>query len=301
MGSRALRFLLACMSGCVPLLCVSAPSLPPRSLVSRLLDAREGVRRPTREMWFLPDPAADRQDWPFDVARVEALLERVLVWTEDGAFRLRTESEGASGDGRERSAAALAYVNRVIAEWAVMQLDAKYERCDAETVRKLAQYRVDLDGDFWRKFAILTKKGMSGGGASTVGGWIAGWKVGEKMFLLLTSDLAEKGCPRDYQFVMWDGRKDWPIAGFDTFPDAARALAAMRVTKSPTAASNLAALLFARDANRRVYMPDYLESLLRRAAGDGCEAAFHNLGVLMESQGDLEQARAFLSREATQE
>lgn len=276
-------------------------ALPARSLVSRLLDAREGFRAPAKEMRFRADPLDDRSDWPFDVARVEALLARALVWSEEGAFRLKTEAPGASGDARARSEAALAYVNRVMAEWAVLQLDAKFARCDAQTVRHLAQYRVDLDADFWKRFAILTKKGLLGGGASGVGGWIAGWKVDGKMFLLLTSDLTAKGCPRDYQFVMWDGRKDWPIAGFDTFPDAPRAHAAMRVTKDPVAASNLAALLFAREANRHVYMPEYLESLLRRAAGDGCEEAFYNLGVLKESQGDLEQARAFFSRESSVE
>jgi len=43
-------------------------------------------------------------------------------------------------------------------------------------------------------------------------------------------------------------------------------------------------------------MPEYVESLLRRAAAAGCETAFHNLGVLMEEQGDAEQAKAFFSR-----
>ena len=97
--------------------------------------------------------------------------------------------------------------------------------------------------------------------------------------------------------MKWDGNRDWPIAGFEEFPDAMRALAVMRVTESPVAANNLAALLHAREANRRIYMPDYVEQLLRRSAAGGCETAFHNLGVFMEEQGDAEQAKAFFSRE----
>lgn len=282
--------------GVVALCCCASAKLPPRSLVSRMLDAHEGFKAPAKDMRVVLDLGADPRSWPFDLARVETMLERAVFWSDDGSFRLKRAAAGASGDPREQVAAALSYVNRVIAEWAVMQLDSKFERCDADTVRHLAQYRVDGNPDFWSQFAILTKKGLLGGGTSRVGGWISGWKVADRMFLLLTSDLASRNGSRDYQFVMWDGVKDWPIAGFDTFPDAPRALAAMRVTKSPAAACNLAALLYARDANRHIYMPDYLESLLRRAATDGCETAFYNLGVLMESQGDLEQARAFFSR-----
>ena len=69
---------------------------------------------------------------------------------------------------------------------------------------------------------------------------------------------------------------------------------------SPAAANNLAAFLHAREANRAAYMPDYLLTLLRRAAAEGCEAAFYNLGVLMEEKGDAEQAAAFFSRGGAQ-
>ena len=43
------------------------------------------------------------------------------------------------------------------------------------------------------------------------------------------------------------------------------------------------------------YVPE-VTPLLARAAAAGCETAFHNLGVLMEEQGDAEQAKAFFSR-----
>lgn len=256
-----------------------------------MLDACERAAPPAKAMRWAADDGADPARWPFDVARVEGLLEKALVRAPDGAYVLRRDA--AAG-----AAAARAYVNKVIAEWAVMALDAKFARCDAKTVRALAGYRVDLNPDFWSQFAILTKKGLHGGGSATVGGWIAGWKVADALYLLLTSELGAEGRPRDYQFVMWDGKKDWPIAGFETFPDAARALAVLRVKDCPAAANNVAALLHARDANRRLPMPDYVESLLRRAAAAGCEAAFHNLGVLMEEQGDEEAARAFFSRDA---
>ncbi|MGN0846043.1 MAG: hypothetical protein ACI4RA_01505 [Kiritimatiellia bacterium] len=270
----------------------------PRSLVTRMLDAREGLKAPAKPMLRVADIGADPARWPFDIARVESLLEKALGRAEDGSYFLKRDGDGFHGSSRERSAAALAYVNKVIADWAVMQLDAKFDRCDATTVKALAGYRVDLDAAFWQKFAVLTKKGLFGGGSAKVGGWISAWKVSDRIYLVLTSDLGSEGRPRDYQFVMWDGVRDWPIVGFDSFPDVTRALTALRVKESAVAANNLAALIHARDANRRLYMPEYLESLLRRAATAGCETAFHNLGVLMEEQGDAEQARAFFSREA---
>ena len=271
-----------------------ADGMPARSLAARMLDARERFTAPAKPMRWENDPGADPKRWPFDVARIESLLEKGLARTEDGGYVLKRDDAG--GTSRERSARACAYVNKVFSDWAVMQLDVTFARCDAKTVQALAGYRVDLNPDFWSQFAILTKKGLFGGGSATVGGWIAGWKVADSLYLLLTSELGAEGRPRDYQFVMWDGRKDWPIVGFDEFPDAARALAAMRVKESPVAANNLAALLQARDANRRLSMPEYVESLLRRAAAAGCETAFYNLGVLMEEQGDAEQARAYFSR-----
>lgn len=275
-----------------------ADAIPlPRSLVSRMLDARENFVSPKKPMCLETDPGADRTKWPFDIARVEGQLERVLDRAEDGSYRLKRDGDGANGNLRERSAAALAYVNKVIAEWAVMQLDSRFERTDARTVMALAGYRVDLDPSFWQNYAIFTKKGLFGGGAAKVGGWISAWKVADQLYLVLTSELSTEGCPRDYQFVKWDGEKDWPIAGFEEFPDAMRALTVMRVTESPVAANNLAALVHAREANRRIDMPEYVEQLLRRSAAGGCETAFHNLGVFMEEQGDLEQAKAFFSRE----
>ncbi len=266
----------------------------PRSLVSRMLDARDGFKAPAKALRVEADAGADPAQWPFDIARIERLLEQALERAEDGTYRLKRDDAG--GDARARSTRALAYVNKVIAEWAVLALDAKFARCDAATVKALAGYRVDMDPNFWDAFAILSQKGLHGGGSVLVGGWIAGWKITDRIYLLLTSELAKDGCPRDYQFVMWDGRKDWPIMGFDTFPDAARALTALRIKTSPAAANNLAALLHARDANRALYMPEYVETLLRRAATAGCDCAFYNLGVIMEEQGDLEQAKAFFSR-----
>ena len=267
-----------------------------RPLVSLMLDARESFVPPAKAMRLEVDPGAGQVDWPFDVARVEGLLEKSLDRGADGCYLLKDQGADAPGSPRARADAALAYVNKVFAEWTVMTLSAKFPRCDAATVRALAGYRVDMDARFWEKFAISTATGMVGGGSAKVTGWIAGWKVRDRLYLLLTSDLSNPATPRDYQFVMWDGRKDWPVAGFDELPDAATARTVLRVLDSPIAANNLAALLHARVANRAAYMPQYVETLLRRAATDGCEAAFHNLGVLMEEQGDAEQAAAFYSR-----
>jgi len=46
--------------------------------------------------------------------------------------------EDAGGTSRERSARACAYVNKVFSDWAVMELDTKFARCDAKTVQALA-------------------------------------------------------------------------------------------------------------------------------------------------------------------
>ena len=266
----------------------------PRALVSRMLDVRENFAPPAKAMRLADDAGADGIEWPFNVWRIERMLERVLDRSEDGSYQLRREAEGTPL--RDRADRALAYVNKVFSDWAVLELDAKFPRCDEATVRALADYRAGGDAAFWRKFAILTRKGAMGGGRDGLSGWVAGWKVADRVYLLLTSDLASPHRPRDYQFVMWDGSKDWPIAGFDEFPDAVRARAALRVLANPAAANNLAVFLHAREANRADYAPDYPLTLLRRAAADGCEAAFYNLGVLMEESGDAEQAAAFFSR-----
>lgn len=269
-----------------------ATGRPPRSLVARMQDAREGFTAPAKEMRWEEEAAADAADWPFDVARIERMLERGLVRDAEGGYRLRRAPEGEKG-----TTAALAYVNDVVSEWAVMQLDAKFPRADAAVVRHLAAYRTDRDAGFWDRFVVVAEKGALFGAKGGNGGWVAAWRIAGCLHLLVVADLADACRVRDYQFVMWDGTKDWPVAGFDEFPDAARARTVLRLVKSPSAANNLAALLHAREANRRLQMPEYMETLLRRAAAGGSEAAFHNLGVLMEERGDREQAAAFYSRE----
>ena len=272
-----------------------APAPFARSLVSRMLEARDGSSAPAKRMWYSPDFSVKDAEWDFNVQRVEALLEKSLVKADDGSYRMKRDADAA--DSRKASADALAYVNRFIAEWAVMQLDTKFSRCEADTVKALAGYRVDLDPQFWSKYAIFTKKGVVGGGAMKSGGWISAWQITPGLYLLLTNELGRETHPRDYQLVMWDGKKDWPIAGFDSFPDANRVALAKRVLTVPAAVNNLAVAIHSHEINRNCYMRDYVESLLRRAARDGCETAFHNLGVLMEEKGLKEEAEAFYSRE----
>ena len=274
---------------------LSAPAPFAPSLVTRMLDARDGSPAPIKRMWYAADEKVQDADWSFDIARVERLLENALVLGGDGVWRLKRETK--ERDARKASAHALAYVNRVIAEWAVLQLDAKLARCDGPTIKALAGFQVDLDPNFWTNYAIFTKKGVEGGGSMKAGGWVTAWQVTDGLFLVLTNELAKEGHPRDYRFVMWDGRKDWPIVGFDSFPDAGRVALVKRVLTSATAVNNLAVALHLREANRTNYLRDYVESLLRRAARDGCETAFHNLGVLMEEKGLAEEAKAFYSRE----
>lgn len=271
--------------------------VPPRSLVARMLDAHENFKAPAKEMRFETDGGADFAKWPFDVARIEGLLEKGLVRGADGVYRLR---RNASEDPRKAAEAALAYVNNVVSDWAVLQLDAKYPRADVDVLHALAAYRVDMEPGFWNEIAAVAEKGAFAGAPDKKGGWVAAWRISEKLYLVVTADFRNPLRPREYQFVMWDGKKDWPIAGFDEFPDAVRALTVMRLIEIPAAANNLVALIHARDANRRLFIPEYAESLLRRAAAGGSETAFHNLGVLMEEMGDREQAEAFFSREKTE-
>lgn len=248
---------------------------------------------PVKEMRGEADTGATTAAWPFNVARIEGMLEKGLVRDAAGGYRLKRDT---GVESKAATAAALAYVNTVISDWAVMQLDARFPRMDAETVRALAAYRTDSEKDFWSRFAPVAEKGALKGPPDKKDGWTAAWKIAEKLYLVVTADLKDVCRGRDYHFVMWDGRRDWPIAGFDSFPDAARARMVLRLMDCPAAANNLVVLLHARDANRHFYVPDYMESLLRRAATGGCETAFHNLGVLMEEQGEKEQAEAFYSR-----
>ena len=106
-----------------------AEGLPARSLAARMLDARERITPPAKPMRWEADPGADLKRWPFDVARIEGLLEKGLVRAEDGGYVLKRENAG--GTSRERSARACAYVNKVFSDWAVMELDMKFARCDA--------------------------------------------------------------------------------------------------------------------------------------------------------------------------
>lgn len=266
-----------------------------RSLVSRMLDARDGSAAPKKGMWYVRAKPLDAAEWPFDVSRVEGLLGKTMVRTAGGPYRLRRQAD--EEDVRKAGRDALRYVNKIICEWAVMSMDSKFMRCDAGTVKALGAYRADLDREFWTNYAILTKSGAVGGGSSKAGGWITAWKITEKLYLVLTTDVARECHPRDYQFVMWDGEKDWPVVGFDSFPDIARFAMVKRLLDDPGSANNLAALIHSREANRSTFMPEYVESLLRRSAAGGCDAAFHNLGVLMEERGLAEEAEAFYSRE----
>jgi len=269
-----------------------------RSLVSRMIEARDGVSAPKKRMWYSPDFSVKDAEWTFDVQRVERLLEQSLVQGPDGSLRMKRDL--AEPNDRKASGAALAYVNRFIAEWAVLQLDGKFPRCDADTIKALSGYRAEIDPQYWDKYAIFTKKGVTGGGAMKSGGWITAWELSSGLYLLLTNDLGKDTQPRDYQLVMWDGHRDWPIAGFDSFPDANRMALVKRVLTVPAAVNNLAVAIHLHEINRTNYMRDYVESLLRRAARDGCETAFHNLGVLMEEKGLKEEAEAFYSRERNQ-
>lgn len=273
-----------------------------RGLITRMLDARNGSVAPKKAMWLAAEQQGEKIDWPFDVARIERLFEKQLVLAGDGAFALRRDATNSVAD-EVKSDQALRYVNKVMCEWAVMELDRKFERLDAVLIRRLAVYREDLDPNFWGRFAIITNQGVEGGGASMRGGWVTGWKIRPQLYLLLTADLKSAGCPRDYQFVMWDGKqgKDWPMAGFVQLPNAAQASTVIRALGSASAANNLAVMLHSREANRTTYMAPYVETLLRRAAGGGCEQSYHNLGVLAEERGDTEQAAAFYSRETNRE
>ena len=60
-----------------------AAGRPPRSLVARMQDAREGFTVPAKEMRWEEEAAAAAADWPFDVARIERMLERGLVRDAD--------------------------------------------------------------------------------------------------------------------------------------------------------------------------------------------------------------------------
>ncbi len=292
---RALLILGFICAGAAAAASAPAPFKP--TLVSRLVDASEGSRAPIKRMWYAPDAAVADADWPFDVARVERLLEKTLQQGEDGTFRLKRDA--ASLDAQAAAQRALEYVNRFIAEWSVLQLDAKFPRCSAQTIKSLGAFREEIDPSFWMNYAIFTKGGAMGGGSMKAGGWITAWQITSALYLVLTNELGTKGCPREYQFVMWDGKKDWPIVGFNSFPDAARVALVKRILTVPAAVNNLAVLLHSREANRTQYRREYVESLLRRAAGLGCDAAFHNLGVLMEEAGRKDDAAAFYSREGT--
>lgn len=258
-------------------------------LVTEMMAARGMLRKPPRAMKMAEAPA--EAQWDFKPERVEMLLRRQLERNGDG----RWVRKGRGGEAGE-DAAALAWVNMVISEWAIMAMDAKHGRCDAGTVLALAAYQRERTPDYWKDHEILDRKGMLKRSDAHWKKWSAAWKVGENTYLVHTAD-AESECRANlFQFVMWDGKHDWPVAGFNTFPDAERFTAVMNVLKNPKHQNNLMAYMHRGEANLADYSSDYVESMLRRAAAGGCEEAFWNLGALAEERGDEETAKSFFSR-----
>ena len=80
-------YILAALFLCCGAALADATPLP-RSLVSRMLDARENFVAPKKPMRLETDPGADATKWPFDVARIEEMLEKALDRADDVSYRL---------------------------------------------------------------------------------------------------------------------------------------------------------------------------------------------------------------------
>jgi len=241
--------------------------------------------------WGRPDGTA----WPFDVSTLARAFGRNLTRGADGLMHLRTAQGLPLGkDGLVTAAASAAYANRTVMEWAVLQLDARYPRCDARTVRALATCRMEREPDYWTHHAILFEKGLMRPPAG--GGWAAAWKLAGNYHFLIVSDAGAPFDRVDYQFVLWDGKRDWPLASFHEFPTPERAQAVLRVLDDGAACNDLAVLVDRGEVNRTLADPEYSEMLLRQALSRGDVTAAWNLGVLYERRGEKELARAFYAR-----
>lgn len=189
-----------------------------------------------------------------------------------------------------------AYGRLVLAQWAAMKLDALYLRCDAATTARLAAFDVERDARFFDKRATLATKGSL---APNDGGkWAAAWVVEGKVHLLATGGGEED---TKWSVVLWDGRRDWPVANFKDVPSSRAVRTITRMLTSGDACNDLAVMLDNGTATCDGNNSDYREMLLKESLKKASPIASWNLGVIYERRGEDETAKLFYERARIEE
>lgn len=223
--------------------------------IFKMENAEEISKRPRREMSLVDDLNSDaerKELWPFDIEAFEAQLEAQMVRGDDGCFCRREEN----GDLRP-SNPTIRWVNAEIAKWAISALDSKYQRMPP---------------------AIFCK--MSGDETMPEGTWA--WQL-DRLYYLVLAEREGAWNPRDYMIVLWNGSDDpFPVAVFDSFPNAKEATAALCLFSNAASHNNLAVLAWRHQIDRMRMDPWLIRRMLEEAAKAQVPTAEGNLAVLKE-------------------
>jgi hypothetical protein len=228
-----------------------------------MTNADEIVARPRGEMKFCCDLLTEEERaeiWPFDVEAFESELEAKMVRDDDGLYRLRPETaeEGAvKEDGLVASNPTIRWVNYEMEQWAIRQMDAKFNRVDEETFCKMA-------------------------GADELPEDVFAWDMGnEEYFVIIQRDGAWN--PRDYMFVLWrDGDDPCVVASLDSFPNRKEGVAIRGWRYELICVNNVAVLEWQHRSRRLSMNPWNMAQGLAIAAEEGLTIAEYNLKVLMD-------------------
>ncbi len=259
---------------------------PGTTLIGRMCAMVEGpafTNRHAHAMCLTTEyPTKALAAWPFNPRSLEDKLARLLP-----------------KDGSAPSSKTTTYVSRVFAEWSSMQLDGRYPRASTGTVARLVAGITGRDPAVDPQCPILVEKGDCRVSGQPDAPWTAAWKLDGENYLLLTMANGDPLGRWRYYFVLWDGKRDWPVAYFDEFPDSRRAWCILNLLTSASACSDLAAYLDWREANRGDHDVEYVRVMVREAMKRGENTAAWNMGVLMERAGELETARMLFDRYLT--
>ena len=234
-----------------------------------MANADEIVARPRGEMKFCNDLLTEEERaeiWPFDVEAFESELEAKMVRDEDGLYRLRPETAeeegGAKEDGLVASNPTIRWVNYEMEQWAIRQMDAKFNRVDEETFCKMA-------------------------GADELPEDLFAWDMGnEEYFVIIQRDGAWN--PRDYMFVLWrDGDDPCVVASLDSFPNRKEGVAIRGWRYELICVNNVAVLEWQHRSRRLSMNPWNMAQGLAIAAEEGLTIAEYNLKVLMDHIPEL--------------
>ena len=244
---------------------------------------------------------ANKGGWIVSPEEFEELSRARLAVQSDGGCRLEQSEEGVPEDRRSWLSLRGTYrlLNHIGEMSAYKALDAAFERCTDEVVRKV--FRNLLDEQMWKICRVLTGQQVpaSNYGENAVPTFAA-WRITDRIYFAVYNGCGNAFQGRDYIFVRTPWNEPSECVSMDTLdelPTSAIGNAFLGADQGDMAAlNNLAVLNYAGIVNRNAYDEAKVKELLERSAMQGNVTAMRNLAILYENRG--EQGKGKRYREA---